>query len=62
MTKCIIPPATAAKLKSADTPCWDAALAKHHDRLVKAGVTTWADEGRTLVQPKPRTPRKKTAA
>lgn len=50
----IIPPAQAAKVRTCETPCWDAALRKHHHRLVKAGVTTWADEGRTLVQPKPR--------
>lgn len=57
MTDLIIPPATAARVISGDTPCWEQSLAKHHAGLVKAGVTTWADEGKKLVPP-PR-PRKK---
>lgn len=48
MRKCIIPPAEATKIRSADTPEWDAALAAHHHKLLKAGVTTWADEGKKL--------------
>lgn len=48
MRKCIIPPAPAAKIVSADTPEWEASLAAHHHKLLKAGVTTWADEGKKL--------------
>lgn len=59
MTACIIPPVQASKVKSADTPEWDAALAAHHHALVKAGVTAWADEGKKLTT-RPR-PRKKPA-
>lgn len=61
MTTCIIPPAPAAKVKSADTPCWDAALAAHHEKLLAAGVTAWADEGKKLTTPPRPRPRKKTA-
>lgn len=59
MRKCIIPPAPAAKILSTDTPEWEASLAAHHHKLLKAGVTTWADEGKKLTA-KPR-PRKKPA-
>lgn len=55
----MIPPA-AASIRTGDTPCWEQSLAKHHAGLVKAGVTTWADEGKKLVTP-PR-PRQKKAA
>lgn len=55
MTACIIPPAPAAKVVSADTPEWDASLAAHHHKLLRAGVTTWADEGKKLTTaPRPR--------
>ena len=60
MRKCIIPPAPAAKIISADTPEWEASLAKHHHRLLKAGVTTWADEGKKLTAAN-RRPRKKAS-
>lgn len=56
MRKCIIPPAPAAKILSADTPEWEASLAAHHRGLLRAGVTTWADEGKKLTA----TRRKKT--
>lgn len=42
------------KIRTGDTPCWEAALAKHHKALVSAGVTTWAEEGRKLVPSRPR--------
>jgi hypothetical protein len=54
----VIPPATAAQIRTGDTPCWDASLAKHHKALVSAGVTAWADEGKKLTA-RPRQPRKK---
>lgn len=56
----VIPPAPPGKIRTGDTPCWEASLAAHHDGLLKAGVTAWADEGKRLTAA-PR-PRKKVAA
>lgn len=46
----VIPAATATPgtLRTGDTPCWEASLRTHHARLVKAGVDTWAAEGKKL--------------
>lgn len=51
--------ATAGTLRTGDTPCWEASLRAHHHKLLRAGVTTWADEGKKLTA-KPRA--KKTPA
>jgi hypothetical protein len=58
-TDTIVIPEAASAVVTGDTPEWEAALREHHTRLVKAGVDTWAAEGKKLTAR--RAPRKNTA-